>query len=198
MTPDEVTAEAVALMEKSATLVLGLSEQEADYDLSYLQGKLAKCSAFQERLAEMVTRITQLQVPVLQMRDAAEAQVEAAEAEVIDAGLKDVPASLRVRYVKGKTAEPRSVFQQWSTTAEVLRAAKRAIEQRADTMKRLDSDIRLHERILEAKIGVGAMPRPGEGFGGPVRHRGEERDLTRDPEPETYPASAAGDEIDLG
>lgn len=202
--PEEIQGMALELMESGDALVLQLTGKDSDFTLDFLQEKLVRCSAFQERLAEIISHLTRYAIPVLQVCDGTELQVQVRELELTEEpaykALKN--ATDRNRWLKGTLAKDPVYIEHraWRLTRSILTEAKQVVSRRAETMKRLDADIRLHEKILEAKVGLGLLPRRAELTESP-RHRGAEVDLTAEPEkPANFDAISAGDggEICLG
>lgn len=192
---EAVEAQAVEILERASELVLGLSVDESDYDLDYLTERLAKCSSYQERLVEMATRLTLLEIPVLRVISSEEVEVDAYAAELMESETyRGLAASERARWVKGKIAGRRRAYSAWKSTKQALYEVKKAVSRRVETMRRLDSDLRLHAGILEAKLGHGAVPRDPDRFGEAPGWRGNERDITQ---PATGPSVNPEGEIDL-
>lgn len=177
MTIEEIQKHALELMEAAGVLTIQLSENEEDYDLRYLQTQLAKCSSYGERLADMMARMAQLKVLVLQGESRASNLFEDAQLEAeISTSENLKPVARRNAIVKRHSLEEKREFQRWKILELVVREARDEVCRRSDIVKRLDSDLRLHEKILAAKITAGAMGL--EDLTGDPRHRGATREVT--------------------
>lgn len=178
MTPEQIQTEAVELMSAASELTIGLSQNEEAYDLPYIAKQLSKCSTYGERLADMMARLAQLRVSTMQQVDRAANLLEQAKAEreISPEGQGFKPASARLSWVRIQTAPETDTWKTWKTTEMVVREAKEDVGRRAETVKRLDSDLRLHQRIIEAKITAGAMGQPDLTSGKPD-YRGRPRDV---------------------
>jgi hypothetical protein len=177
--PDAIEAEALELMDAAAALTIKLSENEEDYDLPYLAAQLAKCSSYGERLADMLARLTQVKIEVLREVDRATNALEIAEAEAeVRAAPGEIrPASRRTAAIRLAVREEVDAKRAWKGVDATLREVREDVSRRAEMIRRLDSDLRLHQKIIEAKITAGAM-----GFGsllGDPRHKGAPQDVTR-------------------
>lgn len=189
---EQIEAEALSLMEAAGRLTIQLSENEEDYDLRYLATQLAKCSSYGERLAAMLARLTQMKIVVLREVDRATNALEIREAEVqLDPKTDDVkPMAKRDAHIRLRTLGPREEKRIWKGLDAVLREVREDVSRRAELIRRLDSDLRLHQKLIEAKITAGAM-----GFAellGDPRHQGVPKDVTH-PAPE----EAQGGDVEL-
>ncbi len=183
--PEQIEAEALALMAAAGELTIQLSENEADYDLPYLASQLAKCSSYGERLAEMLAALTQMKIEVLREVDRATNALEIKEAEAETGVLFEnhKPVSKRNAAIRLHVREEIDAKRAWKGLDATLREVREDVSRRAEMIRRLDSDLRLHQKIIEAKITAGAM-----GFGdllGDPRHKGAPRDVTHPAEGDT-------------
>lgn len=181
---EQIETEALALMTAAGELTIDLSENEEDYDLPYIAAQLAKCSSYGERLADMLAALTQVKIEVLREADRAMNALEIAEAEAeiseIYADYK--PASKRAAHIRLAVRTEVDEKRAWKGLDATLREVREDVSRRAEMIRRLDSDLRLHQKIIEAKITAGAM-----GFGnllGDPRHKGVPKDVTHPPLPE--------------
>lgn len=206
MTPEQVQDEAVGLMAAAAELAIGLSENEDDYDLPYIARQLAKCSAYAERAGEMLSRLAVLKVRTLQARDKAQNQLAVRRDELEEEAehewkqsrtARPTSAAGRARELNRSlnASEEAAELRGWELAHKVLREVREEVGRRAETIKRMDSDLRLHQRVIEAKVFSGAIPRPGRlgdeespGYRGAERSVGGER-----PEP----SGVGSNEVDL-
>lgn len=132
---------ACQLLDEAIALSVGLSDDESVYDLIYIGQRLAQCSSYMEKLSDMQLKLTKLTVQVLEKLFAGRGMLRCAE-------------------VQSTGPADRALLEQsvliWESTARVVKEVKEAVESKAAMVKRLDSDIRLHQKLLEAKIAAGA------------------------------------------
>ena len=176
---EQVEASALEIMAAAGELTIGLSESEEDYDLPYLAAQLAKCSSYGERLADMLAYLTKAKIQVLRELDRATNALEIAAAEDEINYMDFKPASVRAAHIRLAIREQVDDKRGWKSADTVLREVREDVSRRAEMVRRLDSDLRLHQKIIEAKITAGAM-----GFGsllGDPKHKGAPRDVTHPP-----------------
>jgi hypothetical protein len=159
---NDLATKALDLMEAAAKMTLRMSDEAEVYTYDYLAGILRKCSIYAEDLGDKLAALARLKVKLmLKLQQAQNAlEVEKLELEdeaIAELGVKAVTA--RDRYVRRKLAEnPRSgaaVVDGWKLADRVLVEAKTEISRRADIVKRIDSDVRLHQRMIESRMGDG-------------------------------------------
>jgi len=149
------------LLEQAGSMELGLSEDDTDYDLAFLSNKLAKCSVFQERLSDIQLKLTKINIFVKTTSKRAESVLRAYTTELkLSEEYADQPRAIKTPWLENELLERKGELDKWMELSFIVSEVKDAVNERQGTMKRLDSDLRLHSRIFEAKVGVGANPRP--------------------------------------
>jgi len=170
--PTQIEREVMAALDTALGMKLDLKE-DPDYDLRYITEKLAKVSSFQERLSDIQIRMTQFSLVVTTKSSNTTALLKTKEA-ILKAspeyGQKKVP--LRSSWIRERTEGLRQEASTWQDLRRMVSEVKDAIGERASTFRRLDSDLRLHTKLYEARVASGATGGPG--FGG---SEGREFDL---------------------
>lgn len=141
---DQVLEMAGKILDVTMMMELQLSENEVDYDLPYICQKLAQCSVFMERLSDAHMKLTQISVGTKNKLYRAQG--------LLKIGKKD--AEMNGDYEKLMKLEVD--VAEWNHARRMVEEVRDAVKDRAQLMKRLDSDIRLHQRLLEDKVKAGA------------------------------------------
>jgi len=158
---EETRNKAFEILDSAASMVLKLSEDDSEYDLKFLSEKLAKVSVFQERLSDLLLTLSRMTIAVRQTKSAAESALRVFTTEVrLSEEYADQPRAIKTPWLEQKLLERRAELDKWIDLSFVVSEVKDAVNERQSTMKRLDSDLRLHSRLFEAKVASGATPRP--------------------------------------
>lgn len=150
----------MALMDDAMALSLGLSEDDSVYDLTFISKKLAICATYQERLSDIMMKLTMRSIEVHRVSSGQRRLLEMKERELKEG----VEYAALAREEKGpwlgkNLQERRDEAERWNTLKRVVLEVKEAVSERAQMMKRLDSDLRLHSKLYEAKVAAGATSR---------------------------------------
>lgn len=140
---DKVLAQLADLLDATMKMELTMSENEVDYDIVYICQKLAKCSVFLERLSDAHLKVIQISVGVKNKLYRLQGQLRMAKVGAVMTGDTEIVPALE------KDTET------WNYVIKVVNEVKVAVKDRAQLMKRLDSDIRLHQKLLEDKVRAG-------------------------------------------
>ena len=158
---DELEQELMSILDQAGSMELQLSEDDSEYDLKFLSEKLAKVSVFQERLSDLQVRLARINIYVKQTAKRAESALRAYTTELkMSKEYEEQPRATKTPWLEQQTSERRAQTDKWMDLAFVVSEVKDAVNERQGTMKRLDSDLRLHSRLFEAKVAAGAAPRP--------------------------------------
>lgn len=146
----ELETKVLGHLDGALGMELKLSGDDGDYSLQFVRQKLALCSTFQERLSDIMMKLTRISIDVTKQMAASRYLHEAKVAEVKASGpYKDAPREHKGNLLRANTQEEQNLSDRWITLRRVVSEIKEAIGERAQTMKRLDSDLRLHSRLLE-------------------------------------------------
>lgn len=140
---------------------LDLSEDESVYNLTYIANKVAKCARYQERLSDMVMELTKIQIPLTQLLADAHASLRRKTEELKSSEEYENQArSDKTNWLSNQLEADRDTEIKWSALKTAVSQVKEAVVDRASTMKRLDSDLRLQSKLYEQKVAAGAAPPP--------------------------------------
>jgi len=149
------------ILDKAASMELNLSEDDSRYDLAFLSEKLAKVSVYQERLSDLQMDLTRMVIFVKSTAKRAESALRAYTTELkLSEPYKDEPRITKTPWLDQQLSERRAEVEKWTDLSFVVSEVKEAVNERQGTMKRLDSDLRLHSRLFETKVASGAIARP--------------------------------------
>lgn len=152
----------VGLLEDATAMKLDLSEDDAAYGLAYITKKLALCSTYLERLSDIEMKLVQIKLAVSKQvanyRGLAKIQEDELKASDEYA---DVARDARSNWLQKKLELVRQASDDWSNLNKVVCVVREAVASRAQDMKRLNSDVRLHQKLLEARVaGAGGATSP--------------------------------------
>lgn len=174
MDSQNLKSEALTLLDEALAMKMGLTEDDSDYTLSFIGEKLALCSRYSERLSDISILLTQMAIGVNSKLADTKSLVKLTEAEKKSSkDYKELPREEKTAWLVLQLQACTKEHEEWNDCARTLASVKEAVTDRVQTMRRLDSDLRLQHKLLEAKVEQGAMPSPGR-RGDPA----EEVDLT--------------------
>ncbi len=160
--PEELATKALRLMEDAGMLTLRMSDVQEDYTYDYLAAILRKCSIYAEDLGDKLAELAKLKMKLVLCTQGAQNASARRRLELEKEALEDTTiknAAARDNYVRRKLADDPSaqLYQDWQTVNHILTEAKAEVTRRASIIQKLDSDVRLHQRIIEAKMGDGPI-----------------------------------------
>lgn len=144
-------------LDEAISLKLNLSGDEEVYDLQYIGDRLAQCSMCMEKLSEIQLGLTRISLEVIKKSSAAEAYVRRLE-ERLRGSLEydELPRDKKAAWLQDKLNVARDNSGSFSYLRRVVSEVRGAVADKIQMFRRLDSDVRLHQKLLEAKVAVGA------------------------------------------
>lgn len=156
-TAEEISTRIFRYLDDAMEMKLELSDDDSDYDLHFIGKKLAVCSTYQERLSDIALHLTKIAIEVTRyaaaatsLRNLKSTQLKASEA------YSEQPRGERAEWLQNQLREVSEQAETWGQLRTAVSQVKEAVADRAGTMKRLDSSLRLHSKLLESKIAAGA------------------------------------------
>lgn len=155
---EDTEALILRILENAANLRLNLEEDEVIYDLTYIRHKLAQCSSYIEQLSDAQMQLTRISLEVTKTAAGHHGLLDL-EGKKFKASPEYAaqPVAAKGHWLDNQLTSLRSEAERWSGLRRVVSEVKEAVGERTQTMKRLDSDLRLHSKLYEAKVLVGAM-----------------------------------------
>lgn len=139
------------------TMDLNLSEDDSLYDLNFIAEKLARCSTYMERLSGIEMKLTKISIVVLTQYSVNKNEFKRREQEIRTSDeYREMDRGEKAAWLSNRLAEVGKLSNRWSLTQQVVSEIKGAVSGKVSMMKRLDSDLRLHSKIYEAKVAAGA------------------------------------------
>lgn len=172
MTPEECQDSCMALLDELEKYTVGLSPDDSVYTLNYIAEKLALVGAFQEQIGEQSIKLSRLQIFSKTSLEHARGKFRTKErlmkgsAEYIEE-----PRESKTNWLERQLLKEREELELWSSVFIVVSEVKEAIADRQNTLRRIDSDLRLHTSLLEQRVRQGSLPTPslkGESGGGDI------------------------------
>lgn len=178
MGPDKISRDALeekvmALLEDAANMNLNLSDDDSDYGIAYIAKKLALCGTYMERLSDIEMKLVKIKLAVSKQLASMRVLLRIQEDErKASAEYVEVAREARSHWLQTSLQELRQANEDWTYLNRVVCDVREAVVRRIQDVKRLDSDIRLHQKLLEAKVAAGATS-PGSYTGSKATAAGE-------------------------
>jgi len=140
----------MALLDDAMSMSLGLSEDDSLYNLIFIREKVAKCSTYQERISDVMMKLTKVSIEVQKVAHGKKLELLFKTNELKDSKeYKEAPRNEKTAWLQTQLMGAQDEAESWNTLKRVVSEVKEAVGERAQTLKRLDSDLRLHTRLLE-------------------------------------------------
>lgn len=155
--PTQLESEATTLLDRALSMRLELSEDDSDYDLHFISQKLAKVGVYLERLSDIQMDLTRTAIVATRQHKTLSARVRIQEKQAKASDeYYSLPTNEKAYWLENRLTDLKEQAGTWAQLAATVSEVRNAVTERATTMKRLDSDLRLHARIYEAKVAAGA------------------------------------------
>lgn len=150
-TPPEILEERIlGLLDTATGMQLGLSEEDSDYTLDFLKKKLAMCSYYTERLSDIMMELTKISLEATRISSSKNNLLSLKHNELkASSTYSEQPRDKKTSWLESQLGTYRGEAERWNMLRRVVSEVKDAVGERGQTMKRLDSDLRLHSKLLE-------------------------------------------------
>ena len=146
------------MLQDAQDMELSLSEQDSDYGIEYISQKLAMCSVFTERLASLDIKLVRIQLYVTTSFNKKKWYVTCRESELKSLKeYQDLSRDTKTPWIFSKMRSDMDELEAWKHTSLVVSTVRDVILSRIQVLKRLDSDIRLHQKLLDIKVAAGLV-----------------------------------------
>lgn len=155
--PGELEQRVLQLFENAIGMELRLSEDDSDYKLTFITQKLAQVSTYIEKLSDIQMQLTRIALEVTRAAQAHKKRLQAQERTL--KGSDEYAQTSREQkslWLHEQLQGLQDTADEWTSLATVVSEVRQAVSDRAQTMKRLDSDIRLQAKMYEQKLSAGA------------------------------------------
>lgn len=155
--PEQVQAVIMAYLEEVLNMEIRLGDDDDVYDIGFISQKLHLCSKFSERAAHIMISLTKINIEVT-----GHAAATLGLSKTVQSRLKaspeygELPMRERSDWLSNRVEGERQAAEKWQLLRSAVSQVKEAVADRVSTLKRLDSDLRLQSRLLEAKVAAGA------------------------------------------
>lgn len=140
----------LATLEEVMSVKPDLASDEALYTLQYLRTKLVFLSTLQEELSDKTLALTKRHLAILQRSKDAAGLAELKEATLKDSEqYKGMARGDKTVWLDQQLAVCREEDAAWKHTLTVSDEVREAVAERTQTVKRLDSALRLHQKMLD-------------------------------------------------
>lgn len=159
---EELAAEALRIFNYVQSLRLDLSDDDAMYDLTYIGKMTAMCASIMEKVSDAQMQITKLGLEARKWEHGASLVLREEERKLINGkGYKENPISARKDWLKMQLQPFIQEVEVWDQVSKSINEVKETVNERMSTVKRLDSDVRLHHKLYETKVASGMIGKPG-------------------------------------
>lgn len=154
------------LLEDAIETHVGLTEGDSNYHISFIKEKLGLCAKYTERLSDISMKMARISIEVTRSTTSRVRAQQIKERSLKDSDrYKDLPRNQQTSWLLSQLVEDQRETDQWTMLKAVVSEVKEAVSERAQAIKRLDSDLRLHAKLLEldpaGKTGAGGATSPG-------------------------------------
>ncbi|HEC65656.1 MAG TPA: hypothetical protein ENI23_10190 [bacterium] len=140
----------MGLLDDATEMTIGLSETDSDYNLMFIREKVTKCATYQERISDVMMKLTRVSIEVQKVAHGKKLEFIFKTNSLKDSEeYKNLPRDEKTVWLRLRLMEAQDETESWNTLRRVVSEVKEAIGERAQTLKRLDSDLRLHTKLLE-------------------------------------------------
>lgn len=156
-TPEEIELWLLTELEFVESLKIGLSDDSSVYQKEFIQQRLAKCSHAQEQVSDRMMQLTRISIEVLKVLGAKEASLRNLTYQLkASAKYEDQPREKKTAWLMQQLQSTQNEVDRWTSLKRVVSEVKEAVSGRGQDLKRLDSDLRLHAKLLEVGLPGGA------------------------------------------
>jgi len=111
---------------------------------------VAKCSTYQERISDVMMKLTKVSIEVQKVAHGKKLELLFKTNELKDSKeYKELPRNDKTAWLQVQLSKTQDEAESWNSLKRVVSEVKEAVGERAQTLKRLDSDLRLHTKLLE-------------------------------------------------
>jgi len=120
-----------------------------------------------ETLSDLLMELTRVAIQVTPMALNTKSLLDLKEEDLkASDDYEQIQRSKKRAWVREQLGDLPADAERWMNLKRAVLEVREAVGERAQTIKRLDSDLRLHARLYEAGMAAGAQPRPGFGSQG--------------------------------
>lgn len=154
----KIQQKALSYLDDAESMSVGFKgTEEVVYDLQFITDKLKKVSIFQERLSDLQLKLTRAQIELQQLFSTTKSHLTMKEREFKESDeYKEESRESKTTWLGNQLQSIVDQHEQVKTTLSMVSEVKKAVSDRAQMMKRLDSDLRLHSKLFEAGVIAGA------------------------------------------
>ncbi|HEC60638.1 MAG TPA: hypothetical protein ENI27_00095 [bacterium] len=147
---EELNEQVMGLLDDAQAMKIGLTTDESKYNLYFIREKVTRCATYQERISDVMMKLTRVSIEVqrIAMGKKLELMFKTNELKSGDE-YKDLSRDEKTSWLQSNLRGAQEETESWISLKRVVSEVKEAIGERANTLKRLDSDLRLHTKLLE-------------------------------------------------
>jgi len=128
---------------------LKLSAADSDYDLDYLTQKTAQCAVALEKIANIQAKLTRVFLAIVKISHQTTVKYKLFSLQV---GRDGIPLSKVQEDHLAKLFDEKGI---WEYLTKVARETGKAASDRQQLMRKLDSSLRLQQKLYESKVAAG-------------------------------------------
>lgn len=162
--PRELQDMAESLLDAALSKEIKLSEDDSVYDFDYIRQKLAKLSEAMEWLSDRSIELTKISLEVSRQKSEYNTLLRITTLEYKHSPVYEaLSRSERPDWLESKLQDVLKSGEEWSLTAKFLDEVRGVLGDRVQLMKRLDSDLRLQQKLIDVGVYAGATGAPPRG-----------------------------------
>lgn len=131
---------------------LDLSSEEGDYDIRYIGAKLAMCSSLLEKMGDIQLKLTKISLEVTKVWAGLDVSLRLMEERLKASDTyQEQPRETKALWLSSSMDSSRDVLVRFTYLRKVVSEVRGALAEKIQMVKRLDSDIRLQQKLLEVQ-----------------------------------------------
>lgn len=137
-------------LDEASKIKITISGEGAAYQRQYIADTVAKVSSALERLNDLSMQLTKIALQTRRIQMHYNTQLKKVKAETLaSADYAALPVMQREQHLLKAVTEATKSYEAWDYLLQYVTEVKTAIAERSAMIRRLDSDLRLHSKLLE-------------------------------------------------
>lgn len=148
---------ALRLLDDAEAMRLRLRKDDAAYDINFIRTKLGIAGVYMERLCDIQMKLTRMSIDTNTMIERTKSNYHQRDAELkMSVPYQKLPRTEKGPWLAQQLAQERSELDSWIHLSRSLAEVREAVSSKAQTMNRLDSQLRAHAKLFEHGVRAGA------------------------------------------
>ena len=148
---------ALRLLDQATAMKLRLRAGDVDYDINFIQTKLGVAGVYMERLSDIQMKLTRMSIDTHKMIERAKFACHQRDAQLkLSTSYQTLKRTEKGPWLQQQLVRERGELDSWISLSRALTQVCEAVTARAQTMNRIDSQLRTHAKLFEHGVRAGA------------------------------------------